>query len=484
MQNPCKAARTLSKRYFSCVFIKYSWLSRLQAFDLSANNLTKMGAKFSYFAENTTMHGFKYLAEDDRPLWKKIFARFIWSSVLAVSMYFMFLILSSSSVDFNTKTASINVDVNYRDWINTFPAVSVCMMKGRSTDKIKEHMIEYWKTINVTEPKRAIRFYRSIQALMFINYHQPLDGITLDSCLPFNETCGVDIEILKNELLPQSCSVFMKKVKFLGQEMKCEKIFKRHKTEIGECFTANSLYSNGKTLTDFRELPLKYSNQEMNERSLEINYIDMELVIFKLFIHTPEELPDGGLEGHGLRKANAQTYMAYKTTEIMNQPDVKDESVQDRQCRFPDEYLNERKLPYSISNCRFHQRFEHELESCNCTLPIGQVPKGFPRCNINQFQCIKDTHVKSIVESGLKDDDNDEHKDEGHKDHEVDHESECSVPTCVAMEIRNIGQYEKETHTDYGVLTIDIFDKPTVRYMRRVSFTKLDMIGEYFNPEN
>jgi hypothetical protein len=166
----------------------------------------------------------------------------------------------------------------------------------------------------------------------------------------------------------------MTRVRFLGRDVPCEKLFKISKTDIGECFTANSLYSNenfpnGRELSNFRQLPMRYSNRDDSDTSLEVHYIDNEFVVYKLYIHTPEELPDGNFDEVVLRKANAFTYVAYKTTEILNQDDVKYESINSRKCRFPDEYLNEYKLPYSISNCHFHERMQRELKSCGCTLP-------------------------------------------------------------------------------------------------------------------
>lgn len=418
---------------------------------------TAMGSKLDYFLSNTSIHGFKYLGSVDAPQWKKFFSRLFWTCFIVISIFLMVKILSSTLNKLSTETTSINLDTNYRDWNNTFPAVSICMTKGRSTEKIKRHMTEYWEVTNQPIIPRAIQYYRAIQNLMFINYHQPLDGVNVETCLKFNETCGFDMEIMRKVLFPQSCSEFMTRVSFLGNEMPCENVFKFHRTEIGDCFIANSLYSNGKLLMNFEQLPLRYSNREIIERSLEIHYKDVEFVIYKLFIHTPEEIPNGNLEGFGLRKTPAHTYMAFKTIEIKNQDDVKEEAVEARQCRFPDEFLNEYKLPYSIANCHFNDRMQRELNDCDCTLPIGELPTQVARCNITRFQCVKDSHVNR-GEFG-------------------DH---CTVPSCLATEISLIGQVEEEPMEDQtvGILVIDILNKPTLRYIRRVVITNLDTIGE------
>lgn len=420
-----------------------------------------MKTPLSYFFSNSSLHGFKYLVTDDESRWKNVFARLFWTCFIAISICLMCMILSTDLNEFNTKATSINLDTNYLDWNNTFPAISICMTKGRSTEKIKTYMTDYWNETDQPIPTRAIRYYRAIQSLMFINYHQPLDGVNVENCLEFNETCGIDMDILHKDLFPQTCEDFMTYVAFLGQEVPCEDVFKLHQTEIGDCFTANSLYSNGKALSTFEQLPLRYSNRKLIGRTLEVRYTDIDFVIYKLYIHSPEELPDGNLEGYGLRKAQADTYIALKTIEIRNQNDVKDESISARQCRFPDEFLNEHKLPYSVSNCHFNERLQRELKDCRCTLPISNVPKTITRCNITKFECVKDSYTKLLPSKEAK-------------------ELPCTVPSCLAMEIVNIGQFERDLEEPMGILVIDILNQPTLRYIRRVGITKLDMIGELF----
>lgn len=317
----------------------------------TANHFSlKMTSKLDYFFQNTSLHGFKYLNVATEPSWKRVFARVFWTSCIGISITLMCSILSTTINEFGSKSTSINLDTNYRDWNNTFPAVSVCLTKGRSTDKIKEYMEAYWAANNMTKIDRAIRYYRGIQSLMFLNHHQPLDGVKLDLCLQFNETCGVDLKLLKEILLPRNCSDFMEKVHWQTQEIPCSKIFKLIHTEIGECFTANSLYTDTKSLVGFRHLPLRYSNLHILERSLMIKYIDLEFVEYKLFIHSPEELPDGNLADYRLRKSGSLNYIAIKPTEIMNQPEVLSETIDTRQCRFPSEILEDFQFPCKVLN--------------------------------------------------------------------------------------------------------------------------------------
>lgn len=416
-----------------------------------------LAPKLKYFFNKTSLHGFKYLTAADGPNWKKYFTRFFWTWFIGASIALMCLILFPTFNNFGSKATSINLDTNYRDWDNVFPAVSICMTKGRSTKKIEEYMKAYWAATNQTL-KLSVRYYRSIQSLMIVNLQNPMDGINKETCASINSSCGVNLEVIKRDLLPQKCSDFMTKVTYLGEEIDCEKIFKLYQTDIGDCFTANSLYSSS-TLTSFQQLPLKHSNLDIVERSLIVNYDDIDFVIYKLYAHSPEELPNGVLESHNLRKTNAITYLALKTTEIINRHDVIDESIQARQCRFPIEYLNQHKLPYSISNFHFHQRVTRQLKDCNCTLPVGEVAEQIPRCDISDYDCCAESTAKFLANADSR-------------------TKDCITPSCLAMEISNIGLMETETEALQSVLKVDILNNPTLRYIRRVSLSKLDIIGE------
>lgn len=333
--------------------------------------------KLNKFFLNTSLGGFRFLAttekDKNKPQWKIWITKIFWVIFIGISTYSMFVLLAQNADDYESQATTINLDTNYKDWNNTFPAISVCLTKGRSTNKIKDFVDAYWKTTNQTAPN-GIRYLKTILSYIFLNPYLPLDGIIEKTCVGYNETCGVDLDILRRYLLPQSCKVFMRDLFYFDQKIDdCESIFKYFKTEMGDCFTANSLYSNGGNhLHNFDNLPLKYINSDKIDRILEFKYLDLELVAFKVIVHSPEEFPDSNSNSHGLRKSDAQTFLGLKTTEIRNQPDVKFESIVRRQCQFPYERLGPNKIPYSITNCFAYERVQREHLNCNCTLPIGQ----------------------------------------------------------------------------------------------------------------
>lgn len=441
-----------------------------------------MSSKLEFLFENTSMHGFKYLANQNSIGWKKSFARVFWTTFIAISLFYMIKMLRNMLTHKSAST-SINLDTNYRDWDNPFPAISICMMKGRSTDPIKQYIGNEHVKENGEKIKLLMRHYRAMQAVIFMNYNEPMEGINLEHCFELNETCGLDIRKAKQELLPKSCKSFMEKTFFLEKEVDCEDFFKLYEVEQGTCFVANSIYSKGRrgdsNLEDFKSLPLFYNNQDNVERSFEMHYKENNFLQYRLIIHTPEELPNGKMENFGLRKIGSQTIIALKTIEFQNQPDVKHEPIGARNCRFPFERFSQfpqfsTELPYSINYCMYLTRIGKEMKSCNCTFPFGFVNNHTMRiCNLNEFTCLHD--LSEETKHAIK-----------HKHDPIEIFGNCLTPSCISMEIIKVGEYDRPIPKHYkidddkkiGAVKIEIINKPTLRYIRRVTMTKLDMMGE------
>ncbi|KAL7026316.1 hypothetical protein ACKWTF_013849 [Chironomus riparius] len=429
-----------------------------------------MTSKIAFLFETTSLHGFRHLVHQQKIGWKKSFARTFWTCFIAISFLLMVRMLRST-IRKGTISTSINLDTSYRDWDNAFPAVSLCLTKGRSTAPIKASVGTSMLREDGEEFKLSMRHFRVMQSLLFVNYQEPTEGISIETCLEMNTTCGMNFDYQRKKLIPHTCEGVMDRVFYMGEEMNCSDIFIPMETEYGTCFVANSLYNKRtdgqENLENFDDLPLRFSNNDYRERSFEFHYRENDFLLYKLFIHTPEELPNGKLESVGLRKIGGMTKFAIKTTEFLNQDDVKYESIEARECRFPFERFDTLNLPYSLNYCRYLKRIQRELETCNCTFPLGLSSNhSMNECGVTNFQCLHDlataTNLEMKTEEGIK-------RNIG----------ECLVPSCVSMEIVKVGESDfKFGSTTTGSVKIEVVNMPTLRYVRRVTFTKLDMIGE------
>lgn len=409
----------LAETFYESLFIHESVY-----FKRSSKTAKTMGSRLSFLFAATSIHGLKHLTNENEG-WKKNFKRIFCTIFLGLSFLVMLRMLRNMFHKQSTSTA-INLDTAYRDFDNVFPAISICLTKGRSTAEIKNLIGSEFVKPDGEKMKLAMRHYRAIQGYLFMNYIEPLEGINIEHCSDLNDTCGIDFQIVRNALAPDTCRGVIDKMFFLGKPVHCEDFFDRFDTEIGVCFVANSLYSKGikneTNLEDFKGLKMRYSNNENVERSLEIHYKDNQLYLYKLLIHSPEELPDGRLQNIGLRKIGGMMYIAIKTAEFHNQPDVKYESIDARKCRFPFERFDTFNLPYSLNYCKYLKRVSMELDTCNCTLPVLLGKHDLKICVVKEFECA-DTLAKKMKE------------DMKNRVKLMEMIGDCLIPTCISMEI-------------------------------------------------
>jgi acid-sensing ion channel, other len=414
-----------------------------------------------YFLSNTNLHGFKYLyfnREYQHAFWKRAFTIVFWSIVISISVVFLGEFLHLKLFSSNMRSTSINFDTSYRDWNNTFPAISLCLTKGRSLDSVKVYVTNYFKENNLKAPKRSFRFFRAVQNLMFLNPQQPLDGVDLNDCREYNETCGVNFTAIREMFLPQKCDEFVKEMKFLGKPIDCKNYFFKHETEAGLCYTANGLADAPETkrfkkFTSFRNLPLKHSNMENIRRSMYVKYNETDLYNLKIFVHSPEEVASGRLEALPSPGIKTDSYFAINAIEMINNPDVINEDIAVRGCRYPSEKIEAFNLHYSSTNCHRDLRMANEIKSCNCTLDIGDIPKSVRICLPEEIQCIVDVAKKVDLD-----------------------EEQCMLPSCVSMTIHDIGKITSDSNDEDSSVTIEVLNKPTLRFVRRVKESKLDQI--------
>ena len=64
-------------------------------------------SKLEFLFENTSLHGFKHLANQEAVGWKKSFSRIFWVTFMAFSFFYMIRILKNIIVGSNF-TTSIN----------------------------------------------------------------------------------------------------------------------------------------------------------------------------------------------------------------------------------------------------------------------------------------------------------------------------------------------------------------------------------------
>ncbi|XP_058123103.1 uncharacterized protein LOC131294128 [Anopheles ziemanni] len=148
----------------------------------------------------------------------------------------------------------------------------------------------------------------------------------------------------------------------------------------------------------------------------------------------------------------------FQIKETYNQPEVRDEPIEKRMCRFPDEPIPPARA-YSFSHCFQYNRIQLELQACNCTIPTSPKEYEHLYCDIKGLLCINDANVKYRTK----------HVHTVHKDRSC-------MQACQALETLVIGETYNPTpsNSDPGKVILEVLNVPVFRYQRRVIRNKID----------
>lgn len=103
--------------------------------------------------------------------------------------------------------------------------------------------------------------------------------------------------------------------------------------------------------------------------------LDLLFKIYQVFVHSPEDLPNAN--SHIVLEPlsyDTKYTLSIQPIEVENAINIREESIEKRQCRFPDERFPENaSLSYSFAACLIYRRVALELELCNCTIHTSPI---------------------------------------------------------------------------------------------------------------
>nr|XP_016029377.2 uncharacterized protein LOC6736005 isoform X2 [Drosophila simulans] len=368
----------------------------------------------------------------------------LWIFVLGISGWSTVSILVLLKHRYETDSTTIGVSTAYSRWINTFPSIGICITKYRAFNEFKAMMRDHF------QEEFEYSFTKMIYEFAFTNPN------TLFTRAPTKNTSypyDFDILEIRRKMFPTNCSACFEEVYFRGELVaNCEEIFKFHVTEMGYCFLANNLLD----YDSIDEMPLRYSSLD-NNRNLRLILRYSVFYKYEMYVNSPEDLPFFNSLTYTI--SNDSTTYAFNVEEIHNHEGVIDEPISQRKCKFPSE-TSVKGFPYSFSACMSIIRSEFEMTACNCSLFNPEDRNDSLYCGLHKADCL----IKAGVTNRVKE--------------YVGSNTVC-LPSCVEQQISLVGVVT-ENQTIYKnneqVTEIQIISPPTVRYERKVTQTKLDLI--------
>ncbi|BES96240.1 Amiloride-sensitive sodium channel [Nesidiocoris tenuis] len=337
----------------------------------AAEFLAKTTAIFRNFFGQTSLHGLRFIAEEERH-WSE---RLLWMFLCTISWIGFGIMLQKSYLAFEENSVSFAVETTGLSTDTSLPSVSVC--EHEHTKVLKKTAKEIFgkhRDPNLDEVLRELIYFKGTAYYM-------------------REICNKDgIECPRGNYLQLAqrarvkCEEFFYHCTNYNDVFECCKHFVPVQTEVGLCYTFSAQYEKKLKeqgdpkwidMTPKARKPLPAIGFAINGSA-------------KVYLHSEYEVPYLNSLSSDVLNSELHLFKDYwvATNEVENQPEVRGLSLYQRKCRFPDENYIESADFYSYSSCIVDCRRRAQMKLCNCT--SHHMPKTKPEehCDYDGIICL------------------------------------------------------------------------------------------------
>ncbi|GAB0089204.1 sodium channel protein Nach [Sergentomyia squamirostris] len=410
------------------------------------------------YMKNSSLHGAKFIVDEKYQFSEKCF----WVVCVLASWMASVLLIQASLDAFQNNAISFVVETSFLDWKTNFPSIAIC--EGRNLDNVQVVSERLWGVDHDFTLEEVLTELTYFRGESYHTVHECGSEDPIPQCL-FSEY------VKYARMVRSNCSKTLKECQW-NQEKKfnCCDYFFPMETELGTCFTINSMQTeNPKNL----KMPM-ISDKYTGPGKLKIEILTDAFI----YILGEEDVPHLVTSKSEMLAVTPRIsyYRVISMKNIENDPETRDVNVAQRSCRYPDENILDVHKFYSYSACSVQCRKDAQLKMCNCTNHL--MPNTAPQlhCNITGLKCLNEHYEElSIVIPKWS--------SHGRKGVVCD----C-LPSCTEIDISIVHDSKNKALSDtrgnraVAQVEIELSALPTERYKRNVVRGRLDLVGEVFSP--
>ncbi|XP_004517829.1 sodium channel protein Nach [Ceratitis capitata] len=345
------------------------------------------------FCDSSSIHGLKYTQDRDT----NKFVRSIWMVITLIMFICAILMVINIYLDYRSNPTRLNIEKNHAPIESlTFPAVTICPETTFNVEQSKKYLGELTLPagINVTQ---IIPMLSTSQG--FLNdddVYNETHVLLLQSIQDLNNLST--LSFMKH--LHWNCEDIIFRCRFKWQTMDCKQLLQLSRTFFGYCCSFN-LNQNGLNYTaqharaglfNGLSLILQYNDTDYGEMA---TYSDG----FKVLISENDAFPSA----HSIIKfvpLHQETFFSVRPIETYCSRDVKELSVDQRQCVLPHEFPLKHFEQYVGMNCELECRVQNMLAICGCVTYFFYVNDTAERvCSFRDVPCLRDNFAAIIGRS-------------------------------------------------------------------------------------
>ncbi|XP_026475305.1 sodium channel protein Nach [Ctenocephalides felis] len=340
------------------------------------------------FFESSTLHGVRYIAEENRPFFEK----FMWFCFTSIGAVATLIIIVSLWEKFQTNPTITGLDTDFHNWDVPFPAITICQENPFDETKLQNMINRKWPALRDDEERyeKIQVFFKKLVGMTYENMidilAESLDDADLKEVDDFRTLI---FEIAKNpKQVIRDCDIKG------HMDANCT-LFVATLTELGICYSMNSLHAEDDMLQnnpgmrqefDFKDILHIYETDSKWSVSFR-TYGEYDLA-HGIYLYSFDGLL--GLDMYPIITwYHNYEILYFSVKETYTTSDASQLSISQRRCVFENEMTDFSKTEkYTFSACMRQCRIARCLEFCSC------IPHFYPKtgnqryCALDELTCI------------------------------------------------------------------------------------------------
>ncbi|KAJ2943497.1 hypothetical protein O0L34_g16604 [Tuta absoluta] len=309
---------------------------------------------YTDFCNETTLHGLKHTVAPHLH-W---FERVLWVILSLCAFVGAVYCALSQLARYNSEPVVVSLQRDYRNWRTTFPAITACFLNRVDVDKAKDVIEQHWNVTEESDPEKYQYYMSFIELVSDVSFRTNLQNFWKYQT---DDTVN-DIDLLQLALTVHPTLPLKVMVSQTNKEVQWIPVM----TEVGMCMSFNSEYAQFQfMLTDVDWMAEDLLRCHYHQEQCFVRIDSMNNAI-RYFVHSPFEISTAISNPTGEINPGEELIINFKTVEIQASPGVKSLRVDQRRCRYPDEWLSNSIQAYSFGLCQMHCRSRMAVMFCGC----------------------------------------------------------------------------------------------------------------------
>ncbi|XP_055689017.1 pickpocket protein 19-like [Lutzomyia longipalpis] len=342
------------------------------------------------YSRNSTVHGIKYLVDDDLHPAERIF----WFILLALAVFGTVNVSLLLSRRFSSSPlATVIESTIYPVSEIPYPAVTICTSNRINWSHVDDAVGQYAASVggNLANMTVTLKYFlaEGIERMLSDEFDL-VRNFPQNNHQSHRELEHINFGQLLHEISPRCSNIFKEPCWWRNKYVNCCTIFVHQVTTYGHCFAFNALY-NEEAARHLNETDWPWRTSNYGDWSgLRVTLRNPQARGIGVIIHHPIEWPQTAkfIPTGSIAIFSITPTFSYSSSSVGRFTPTQRGCLLESEISDEETVMSLPGLKYHLENCIAECRQRYMVQYCNCTVDFMYPTGSYPICNATGLRCI------------------------------------------------------------------------------------------------